>query len=350
MGDGAITTDEFGRITRVNTAARKILGFYKTELIGKHFMKALVAETFEGDPISIIDRPITQAFITGKPAAGKVNYRTKTGKLLPVDVNVSPIMIDGRPVGAIEVFRDISIEQEVDRMKSEFISLASHQLRTPLTAIKTYTHMLNDGYMGKLSKPQRDSLQTVIGATDRMNELISILLNITRVENGTLIIRQQNVNLKTLIDEITPELALLANSKSINLATKFTGDGPINIKTDASILEQIIANLMTNALKYTPRKGRVSLTIELEKDTVLFKVRDNGWGIPDSAKSKVFTKFFRASNIVQHEANGTGLGLYLIKGLMEILGGRVWFRSTLDKGSTFYVRLPRRPKTAIVRN
>src|SRR5438445_5465630 len=113
-------------------------------------------------------------------------YRNKEGQIVPVYTNVSPIMLNNVPIGAIEVFRDITLEHEVDRMKSEFISLASHQLRTPLSAIKTYSHMLIDGYMGDITPPQKKSLRTIIGAANRMNELISTLLNITRIESGTI--------------------------------------------------------------------------------------------------------------------------------------------------------------------
>src|SRR5689334_13172123 len=182
IGDGAISTDEFGRITRVNPVARHILGYKKSELIGMWFPKVIIAVTPDDRPVNLIDRPITKAFLTGRPIVEKTHYRRKNGQRIPVAVNVSPILVDGKPRGAIEVFRDISFEQEVDRMKSEFISLASHQLRTPLSAIKTYSHMLVSGYMGEVTAEQRKSLETILGAADRMNELISTLLNITRME------------------------------------------------------------------------------------------------------------------------------------------------------------------------
>src|SRR5665213_3577530 len=160
IGDGAISTDEFGRITRVNPAAQELLGYSEEELIGAWFPKKIVAVTAEDKPITLIDRPITKAFLTGKPIAEKTYYRRKNGQKIALAINASPILLNGKPpLGAIEVFRDITLEQEIDRMKSEFISLASHQLRTPLSAIKTYTHMLYDGYMGDVSAPQKKSLR-----------------------------------------------------------------------------------------------------------------------------------------------------------------------------------------------
>src|ERR1035441_8715621 len=160
MGDGAITTDEFGKITRVNPAAQQILGYKESELIDAWLPKKIIAVALDGNTVNLIDRPITKTFLAGKPSSAKMHYRRKDGELVPVAVSASPIMLNGKPLGGIEVFRDITLEQEVDRMKSEFISLASHQLRTPLSAIKTYTHMLAEGYMGPLNAAQKKSLNT----------------------------------------------------------------------------------------------------------------------------------------------------------------------------------------------
>ena len=133
IGDGAIATDEFGKITRINPTALRILGYTEREMIGSWFPKKIIALTDNETPINLIDRPITKAFLTGRTIIEKTYYRKKNGQKIPVAVTVSPIMLANKPVGAIEVFRDITLEFEVDRMKSDFISLASHQLRTPLS-------------------------------------------------------------------------------------------------------------------------------------------------------------------------------------------------------------------------
>ncbi len=341
IGEGAITTDEFGRITRVNKPALKMLGFHKSELIGQPFLKLVIAEDFDGKVIGTIDRPIVQAFLTGQSILTKLNYRTKKGTLLPVDISISPLMLNNRPVGAIEVFRDISLEQEIDRMKSEFISLASHQLRTPLSAIKTYSHMLRDGYMGKLNKHQKSSLDTIIGATNRMNELISTLLNISRIESGTINVTLKKNNIEKVIKEIIPELTLIADAKAIEFKLVSTSTESLEIVTDALIVKEIVTNLVSNAIKYTEANGKVCLTIAPRKQDILLKIKDSGWGIPEIARDKVFTKFYRGSNIVSKETNGTGLGLYLVKGLIEAINGKIWFKSVEKKGTTFYVSLPR---------
>jgi signal transduction histidine kinase len=260
---------------------------------------------------------------------------------VPVAINVSPILLQGRPLGAIEVFRDITLEEEVDRMKSEFISLAAHQLRTPLSAIKTYSHMLIDGYMGDITKPQRQSLQTIIGATNRMNELISTLLNITRIESGTVAVTIKQFALDKLAEEVLSELSLLATERSISLSMDRRGTASTSVRTDGVVFKEILTNLVSNAIKYTPEGGSVKVTVSGRKSDVQVSVVDTGWGIPDLAQDQVFSKFFRAHNIVKRETTGTGLGLYLVKGLVEELGGKIWFTSREGEGTSFFISLPR---------
>src|SRR5579862_5018961 len=146
IGDGAIATDAFGHITRVNPTALEILGVTAEEALGQWFPRVVPIVRNDGTPMPLIERPIVKMFLTGRAISEKAIYRSKDGRNIPVSITVSPIIIGGKPVGAIEVFRDITIENEIDRMKSEFISLASHQLRTPLSTIKTYAHMLSEGY------------------------------------------------------------------------------------------------------------------------------------------------------------------------------------------------------------
>lgn len=344
IGDGAISTDEFGRITRVNPVARRILGYSKADLLGAWFPEKIVMVDADDRPINLIDRPITRAFLTGKPVYKKAVYRHKNGQKTPVAINVSPILVNGRPIGAIEVFRDISFEEEVDRIKSEFISLASHQLRTPLSAIKTYSHMLLDGYMGDLNQTQGQALQTIVDASNRMNELITTLLNITRMESGAVAANIRTLNIETLIKEIVKELSVQASKHELTLTATISGNYPKTIRSDRAILKEALTNLVTNAIKYTPPGGRVTVRVSLRPNHILVNVKDTGWGIPKYSQDQVFSKFFRAENIVKRETTGTGLGLYLVKGLVEAINGRIWFESREGKGTDFFLNLPRAKK------
>jgi PAS domain S-box-containing protein len=345
LGDGAVATDELGRITRINQAGLAILGYKESEMLGKWFPKAFAAFKEDGSPISPIDRPITRSFLTGKPVSTTALYRMKSGNLLPVSVTVSPLVLGDKPIGAVEVFRDISLEYEVDRMKSDFISLASHQLRTPLSAIKTYTHMLLDGFMGPMSPAQKRSLRTVITASNRMNELISTLLNVSRIESGNVIISPKRINLNLLVNDVFKELAMAVADKQLSLRAKLPTQ-PVFIKADALITKEIIINLVSNATKYTPEKGHITVSLHKLARKARITVKDTGLGIPVGAQDQIFTKFFRAHNITQQETTGTGLGLYLVKGLVEALGGKVWFTSVENEGTTFFVDLPLTYKAA----
>lgn len=341
IGDGAIATDEFGKITRVNVVAQKLLGYKESELVGSWFPKKIAALSLDGSPINLIDRPITKAFLTGHSISEKIYYIRKNGQKIPVAVSISPIILNGRPIGAIELVRDITLEEEIDRMKSEFISLASHQLRTPLSAIKTYSHMIIDGYMGEITPAQKKSLRTIIGATNRMNELISTLLNITRIESGTISVSPKLVHVDKIAEEVLKELSLMAADKDITVTLTKKGAAKCTAKTDTLILKEIISNLVSNAIKYTPEEGSVQLTVKSQAKDILVSVTDTGWGIPKPAQEQIFSKFFRAHNIVKRETTGTGLGLYLVKGLLDRLGGSIWFKSDEGKGTTFYFTIPK---------
>lgn len=337
IGDGAIATDREGNVQKVNDKALELLGFNRDEVIGKWFPDIFVARDNKGHRIDPLQRAITRAFMSGKPVVHRTNYERKDGSLIPVAVTVAPLMLNGEPMGAVEVFRDITLEVEVDRMKSEFISLASHQLRTPLSAIKTYAHMLVGGYGGELSNEQAEFLDIIINSTDRMNELIDTLLDITRLEAGQVAPDLKEVELSEIVSDVLVEFAPLAKERNITLVENIA---TVTMKTDPLLLQEVFANLVSNALKYTPAGGKITLILRKNNKECIFEVTDTGYGIPRESQSLIFTKFFRATNVSSSKASGTGLGLYMAKEIVKILGGKIWFKSRENKGSTFYVSLP----------
>lgn len=339
IGDGAIATDEFGKVVRINGAALKILGYEEAEIINQWFPRMIIALDDKGEPIELIERAITRAFLSGEAVTEKSYYRRKDGQKIPVSINASPIILEGKPRGAIIIFRDITLEYEIDRMKSDFISLASHQLRTPLSSINMYSQMLYAGYMGEVSEKQRAPLRTIIESADRMSQLINTLLNITRIENGTIVVSHKRVDMNELIEEIVEELRIEAENKELRFTFRPTISQSL-VRTDRLIMKEILTNLISNAIKYTPQGGSVKCSILILKDRVEFRVADTGVGIPSYSQENIFSKFFRAPNVMRGETTGTGLGLYLVKGMAERLGAKVWFDSELGKGSTFYLSLP----------
>lgn len=340
IGDGALATNEQGKINRVNAAALQILGFDEADLLGQWYPKMICAEDENGNTIAPLHRPITQAFITGRAVSSRLFYKRKDGSRLPVQITVSPVLLAGKPVGAIEVFRDIRKEFEVDRMKSEFISIASHQLRTPLTAIKLDAYMLKDGFIGPLTPEQQEHVQMILFSIERMNELISTLLNITRIETGRIAVMPKPTHLDILVKSIAKELGAAAKEKGMSIDIKVEDDLP-PLNTDELLVKETCANLLSNAIKYSPEKSRIKIAIYDDKEDLVFSIRDKGYGIPIAEQQRIFTKFYRGTNIRHREAIGTGLGLYMIKGVVDNLGGKIWFKSIENKGTTFFVSLPK---------
>lgn len=337
MGEGVVVTDEYGRIEQVNDLAEQILGYSQKELLGKRFVDEIKAVHEDGSLIEPIDRPITRSFLDGQPVSTRTYYLRKDGLAIPTDINVSPVIVDGVPSGAIEVFRDLSDEYMKERIQAEFISIASHQLRTPLSSINTYAQMLSGGYAGKISAQQAKFVKVIEGSADRMNHLIHTLLNVTRVDAGNIRVNVKDVN----VDEICKEVirALESHAKQKHITISYSNKYGPSLKTDPVLFREVLSNLISNSIKYTPEGGRISLKVEA-RERVVFIVKDNGYGIPDRAKDYVFSKFYRAKNAAAYDVSGTGIGLYLAKRVAERLEGDIWFSSKVGTGSTFYFSLP----------
>ena len=339
IGQGVIATDEQGKIIRINQAALDILGYERKELMGSWFPKKVRAVREDGSLIDVADRPIARAFLSGETSYENIYYLRKDGSRIPVAITVSPILLRGKPVGAIEIFRDTSLELESDRMKTDFISVASHQLRTPLAAINTYSNMLSAGYVGELNEDQNSFMKIILSAVGRMNELISTLLNITRIEAGSITVDSVPVQLADIVRELLNEFKPQAQEKGVSLSMRLAKELP-EINSDPMLIKEIVSNLLSNAIKYTPSGGSVRAGLVRRHNSIVFSALDTGYGIPPAAQPLIFTKFYRADNILKTEVSGTGLGLYLIKILAENLNGEIWFTSTENKGSTFYFSLP----------
>ena len=227
----------------------------------------------------------------------------------------------------------------LDLAKDEFVSIASHQLRTPLTALKGYAGMLLDGDAGPISDKQREYLGEIKHANDRMIALITSLLNVSRVDLGVFTVEPEPVNLEEVARSVLRELEMRIGNKKLQVALNFEKGIPL-LNVDPKITRMIFQNLLSNAVKYTPPKGNISLEIKKSDATILISVADTGCGIPKAVQSKIFTKLFRADNARTRDPEGTGLGLYIIKETIKQTGGKVWFESTENKGSTFYVSIP----------
>ncbi len=251
---------------------------------------------------------------------------------------------EGKPFELRGTFQDVTKERQIDEAKTEFVSLASHQLRTPLTAINWYTELLLTDDALKLSKDHRQYLEEIAQGSRRMTDLVSSLLNVSRIELGTFAVDTEKTQILSIFTSTLNELELLIKEKRLSI--KEDNDELPEISVDAKLLRMVYQNIITNAIKYTPEKGSISIEHRLQKDHVLISIADTGYGIPQNQQSQIFTKLFRADNVLEKDTRGTGLGLYIVKSIMTESGGDVWFESpyTVDgkevQGTKFYIKLP----------
>jgi signal transduction histidine kinase len=257
----------------------------------------------------------------------------------------------GKPIKMIGANYDVTKEKEVDQAKSEFVSLASHQLRTPLSAINWYAEMLMDGDAGKLNEEQEKYVKEIYIGSQRMVDLVNSLLNVSRLDLGTFIIEPTIVDIIEISKSVVAELGSKIIEKHLNVQEMYDEER-INFLADGKLLRIVLQNLYSNAVKYTPNKGKVDVVINVlkkaspiggrkfAKDTLCFVVTDTGMGIPKKQQDKIFSKLFRADNAKVSETEGTGLGLYIVKSIVDQSGGQVWFTSAEGEGTTFYITFP----------
>jgi len=342
MGEGVFVTDEKGMIILLNKQAELIIGRSMKDVVGKTPSQAIPLFR-AGRLVPNEERPTTMVYkkkvAESHPSAtSKFSIERKDGSRVPVAFTVTPILLNG-VVGAVTVFRDITEEKRIDRAKSEFVSLASHQLLTPLTTISWYAEMLLHGDLGTLPQETKKHVQQIYTSDRRMIELVKALLNVSRIDMGTLMIDPKPTDLTATARACISDLEPQVLAKSLHLETDFAS-AKTTLNVDPQLFRIVIQNLLTNAIKYTPPHGHVSCRIEKGTKDILIIVSDDGYGIPKEDQPKIFKRLFRASNIIDKETDGTGLGLYIAKAVVEQSGGKIWFESEEGKGSTFFVNLP----------
>ena len=339
MGEGIIATDAEGIITKINKATKKILGFSEKELVGKPFHEAVLSVDDRNNVLPKEKHFITRALKSKTTITDTVYYLTSKRRKFPARITISPVIVRGKLSGVIAVFRDITEELAVDKAKTEFVSLASHQLRTPLATIKWYTQMLGDGEAGTLNEEQRDYVREILESGKEMSTLINEFLNLSRIEMGTFSIEPEPINPKEVVESVLRELAPTIQKKHLRVEKKYENKIP-EAKLDPKLFLLMAQNLLTNATKYTPSDGTVTITLAVRGKNLVFSVEDSGYGIPEEEQSQIFKKMFRASNAKHYDTEGTGLGLYMIKSLLETVGGSISFKSAQAWGTTFTVAIP----------
>lgn len=340
IGDAVFATDKGGTIMLFNKTAEKMTGVAAEKAIGNHYSRVMnFIKESDGKPANdFIAEAIKNNKIT--EMANHVLLVRKDGTTLPVADSAAPIIGEGGDImGCVVVFQDMTKERQIDKAKTEFVSLASHQLRTPPTAISWYTELLLKEDFGMLNEKQKEYVSEIRHSNIRMIDLINSLLNISRIELGTFAIQPEYVRLSTIIDSTLKDLQIEIEQKEIAIEKKYKDeDSPI--ECDPRLVQIIFQNILSNAAFYSPPNGKISIHMKKIEGGTRIDIQDNGCGIPRDMLSRIFTKFFRADNARNMRPDGSGLGLYITKSITEALGGTITFVSEENKGTIFSITLP----------
>ncbi len=337
VADQIIITDKDGIILYTNKAMEIITGYKAEEAIGKkagQLWGKHMPEEFYANLWDIIKNK-KKLFI------GEITNRKKDGTPYIAEVRIAPILDKDRKVNFfIGVERDITVVKEVDKMKTEFVSLASHQLRTPLTAVKWYVEIL--------LKKERDAkeegyLRQVYDSNERMIRLVNDLLDVSHIESGKKFgVMLKKINIVPVVKNVVELMSISLKSRhqkgEIKLGSEFPKE--LKLEIDEIKIRQVFQNLIDNAINYSADKINIMVGYKQEGSMAVFSVKDSGIGIPKNQQARVFEKFFRADNTGNLSAKGTGLGLYIAKAIVEKHGGKIWFESAEGVGTTFYFSLP----------
>ncbi|MEP7103573.1 MAG: ATP-binding protein [Candidatus Dojkabacteria bacterium] len=342
LGEGVFAVDKDNKFILLNKKAEEILDLKAKDLIGTGKTPGdIPLEDKNGEPISRDKRPTKTAITTGKGLENKefVIVR-KDGGRVHISLIVTPIIVEGKIIGAIDVFRDITKEEEIDKAKSEFVSLASHQLRTPLGIEKWYLEAIEEnGYLKNANSNAKTYIDEISKNNKRLLSLVNDLLSVSRIEQGNVRNEPKRINILDLIRNIVKEMKIMAINKKVDINLKIKGKIPLTL-IDPSRAEEVIENLVINAIKYNIENGKVDIAVENRKNDIIISVKDTGIGISDSDMPKIFTKFYRAEKAVINNPEGSGLGLYLAKSYAEAWGGKISVESVEDKGSIFALTIP----------
>ncbi len=338
IGDGIVVADTQGKITYVNHAFEEMVGWKTKEVLGKHIVKVVPREDDTGAVVEFKERILTQVLSGEKVVADLTKpfyYIRKDKSRFPASSIVTPILLNKEIVGIVEAFRDITKEKESDTAKTEFMSLASHQLRTPLSEIRwALSRLKKDTFSEEQNKMVRASYEAVV----HMAEIIKKMLMISRLESDDIEPRITDVNVRDVIDKVA-RLSDMRRERS-DLQLTIDCDEDLCAKTDELLFTEIISNLLSNAYKYTPPGGKIRINAVRKGKKMRLDVSDTGYGIPLAEQGRIAQKFFRASNIAKREESGTGIGLYMVYSTARLIGGDISFVSQENKGTTFSLLLP----------
>lgn len=357
--DGVIMIDEERVVRLINPGGATICGWAADEATGIDVGNVLMLVNAKGEPYATSDDPFARVFKGGQAIRDNGAFlMSREKKQLPISLNISPLFDDNKQVmAAVAVFRDASDERAQEQQRADFISTASHEMRTPVAAIEGYLALALNAKVANIDSRARDYLEKAHSSTQHLGQLFQDLLTSAKAEDGRLTSHPVVVELGAFLEQLTNDLRFVAEKKGLFMEFVIGNSGAtINASStagsqkvvrplyyvfvDADRLREVVTNLFDNAVKYTP-DGKVSIGLTGDDAVAQCYIRDTGPGIPAVDLPHLFQKFYRVDNSATRTIGGTGLGLFICRKIVELYNGRIWVESELGKGSSFYINLPR---------
>ncbi len=350
IDDGVLALDSKGTIRLINPAAQRMLGWGKRDSINLDYKAVFKMLTSKNTEVDYMTDPVAQVLANNKATkSDDLNLQTQSGKNFMAAISVNPVGQPGE--GVIVVFRDITTERSDERQRAEFISTASHEMRTPVASIEGYLGLTLNPTTATIDDRARDFITKAHESAQHLGHLFQDLLDVSKADDGRLANNPTVIDVAPFLHGIVQGLTPKAAEKGLGIIYKPIPDSeddelarrlnPVYyVNVDADHLREVSDNLIENAIKYTP-KGNVVIDVGGDPTHVVISIQDTGIGIPREDQAHLFQKFYRVDNSDTREIGGTGLGLYLCRRLVETMNGRIWVESEYKKGSTFYVELPR---------
>ncbi len=351
--DGVVLVGQDNTVRLFSQAASSISGWKVEEAVGLDYRSVLAITDEHGQAYQPDHHPFTQALKTHSTIKdNKGLLSTRSGKLIPISLIVSPVVVDvnNMATGVIGVFRDITAERLEENRRSEFVSTASHEMRTPIAAIEGYLALTLNPKVVRIDDRARNYLEKAHNATEHLSQLFADLLTSSKAEDGRLSSFPKVIELGELLEQIADAGRFQAQKKGLQLRYVMSADKGVGgervvrplyyIHVDPDRVREVLQNLVDNAIKYT-NEGGITITLTGDSSVAQVQISDTGIGIPEEDIPHLFQKFYRVDNSMTRSIGGTGLGLFISKKLVETYNGRIWVESRPAKGSTFFINLPR---------
>ncbi|MES3031761.1 MAG: HAMP domain-containing sensor histidine kinase [Patescibacteria group bacterium] len=323
---------------------------YSVGLVGRMIMPYIPEGYLERHRISYLSKEELETRVFQKTAELQKLNDDLEKKIKERTDKLDSLLLDQQRGTKMLIRRDVELSraneklQELDKVKSDFISIVAHQLRTPLAGVKWTLSMLLSGDMGELNNDQKTFLMKTYESNTRMITLVNDMLVADGIQSGRVHYGFKHIDIIDLMDNVLFEVSPQASKRNVSFTYKNKFEDLPQVYVDPETMRAVLQNLLENAIKYTIDGGKVEIDVQKEPDDLLISISDSGIGVPKDQEKDVFVKFFRARNALKKETDGSGLGLYITKTIVEKNGGKIWFESEEGKGSTFYFTVPLQEK------